>query len=128
MVKKYLAFIVVIVLAGAVLLFNKYYTPSLSQQAVLSTTLSDSASTPVVQKEPTMLYGMVIPDNNLVIEDKFKRNQFLGDILEEYNVPAKLIHQVSMLSHKIFDPRKITPNTKYTLICELLYKHPSQSP
>ena len=23
-----------------------------------------------------------------------------------------------MLSHKIFDPRKITPNTKYTLICE----------
>ena len=50
MVKKYLAFIVVIVLAGAVLLFNKYYTPSLSQEAVLTTDLSDSTSAPVIEK------------------------------------------------------------------------------
>jgi murein DD-endopeptidase MepM/ murein hydrolase activator NlpD len=118
MVKKYVAFIVVIVLAGAVLLFNKYYMPSLSQEAVLPTQLSDSASAPVIEKEPKMLYGMIVPDDHLVIEDKFKRNQFLGDILEQYNVPAKLIHQVSMLSRKIFDPRKIAPNTKYTLICQ----------
>jgi murein DD-endopeptidase MepM/ murein hydrolase activator NlpD len=47
-----------------------------------------------------------------------KRNQRLGDILEQYNVPAKIIHEVSNLSRKIFDPRKIAANKKYTLICD----------
>ncbi len=117
MVKKFIGFSVVIVFAGAVLLFNRYYNPSLSQETV-SAPVSDSTTTaPEKQKGPRMLYGIVLPDDHLVIEDKFKRNQFLGDILEEYNVPAKLINQLSMLSRKIFDPRKITPNTKYTLIC-----------
>jgi murein DD-endopeptidase MepM/ murein hydrolase activator NlpD len=60
---------------------------------------------------------MVLQDDHIVIEDKIKRNQFFGEILEEYNVPAKLIHQVSQLSRKVFDPRRITPNTKYTVIC-----------
>lgn len=67
-------------------------------------------------KEPQVLYGMVV-DNYTVIEDKIKRNERLGDILEEYNVPAKLIHQVSQLSRQIFDVRKIAPNKKYTLLC-----------
>ena len=117
MVKKFFGFVVVIVFAGAVFLFNRYYSPSLAQQTV-STPVSDSTtSVPEKEKQPTMLYGVVLPDDHLVIEDKFKRNQFLGEILEEYNVPAKLINQVSMLSRKIFDPRKITPNSKYTLIC-----------
>ncbi|HEX8041830.1 MAG TPA: peptidoglycan DD-metalloendopeptidase family protein [Chryseosolibacter sp.] len=117
MVKKFFGFVVVIVFAGAVFLFNRYYSPSLAQKTV-STPVSDStASVPEKEKEPTMLYGIVLADDHLVIEDKFKRNQFLGEILEEYNVPAKLINQVSMLSRKIFDPRKITPNSKYTLIC-----------
>lgn len=119
MVKKFLGLTVVIVFAGAVLLFNRYYTPSLTQQAqTVSTPVADSTATALEkEKEPTMLYGIVVPDDHLVIQDKFKRNQFLGEILEEYNVPAKLINQVAMLSRKIFDPRKITPNTKYTLIC-----------
>jgi murein DD-endopeptidase MepM/ murein hydrolase activator NlpD len=67
-------------------------------------------------KEPQLLYGMVV-DNYTVIQDKIKRNERLGDILEAYNVPANLIHQVSQLSRQIFDVRKIAPNKKYTLIC-----------
>lgn len=62
------------------------------------------------------MYGMVV-DNYTVIQDKIKRNERLGDILEAYNVPANLIHQVSQLSRQIFDVRKIAPNKKYTLIC-----------
>jgi murein DD-endopeptidase MepM/ murein hydrolase activator NlpD len=60
----------------------------------------------------------MVVDNFTVIEDKIKRNEVLGDILEAYNVPAKLIHQVSQLSRSVFDVRKIAPNKKYTLICE----------
>jgi murein DD-endopeptidase MepM/ murein hydrolase activator NlpD len=63
-----------------------------------------------------VLYGMII-DDYVVIEDKIKRNQFLGEILENYNVPAKLIHQMSNISRQVFDVRKISANKKYTLIC-----------
>ena len=114
MVKKIFGFILIVTLAGGALLFNKYYFPSAHE--VL--TLPDSTENLAVEiKEPKMLYGMILQDDHVVIEDKIKRNQFLGDILHEYNVPAQLIHQVSQLSRKVFDPRKITPNTKYTLIC-----------
>jgi murein DD-endopeptidase MepM/ murein hydrolase activator NlpD len=115
MAKKFFGFILLITLAGGVLLLKQYYFPAISQEVV---SIPDSTHiAPVEIKEPKMLYGMVLQDNHVVIEDKIKRNQFLGDILEKYNVPAKLINQVSKLSRKIFDPRKITPNSKYTLIC-----------
>jgi murein DD-endopeptidase MepM/ murein hydrolase activator NlpD len=116
MVKKISGFIVFVAIAGAVLLLNKNYSaPSSVTEATITT---DTAEVLAVEaQEPKMLYGMVLPENHLVIEDKIKRNQFLGDILEEYNVPARLIHQISQLSRKIFDPRKLTPNSRYTLIC-----------
>lgn len=115
MAKKVFGFIVLIALAGGVFLFNRFYNPSsLSQEVVI---IDSAALAPVEAREPKMLYGMVLQDDHVVIEDKIKRNQFFGEILEEYNVPAKLIHQVSQLSRKVFDPRRITPNTKYTVIC-----------
>jgi murein DD-endopeptidase MepM/ murein hydrolase activator NlpD len=117
MVKKFFRFVAIIALASGVFLFKKYYAPS-SSASLQTLTVPDSAESISVElKEPKMLYGMILQDDQLVVENKIKRNQFLGDILEEYNVPAKLIHQVSQLSRKIFDPRRLTPNTKYTLIC-----------
>jgi len=116
MVKKLPAFTLILALACAALLADKIYN-SQSPVRELSVPADSVQIVPVVNKEPKMLYGMVLQDDHVVIEDKIKRNQFLGDILQEYNVPAKLIHQVSQLSRKIFDPRKITPNSKYTLIC-----------
>jgi murein DD-endopeptidase MepM/ murein hydrolase activator NlpD len=115
MVKWFFGFILLIALVGGVLLFNNYYSPSLAPQVVSLPDSTDNISLEV--KEPKMLYGMILQDDHVVIEDKIKRNQFIGDILQKYNVPAKLIHQVSLLSRKVFDPRKLTPNTKYTLIC-----------
>lgn len=99
-------------------MINAYYIPTLAVSEN-NTTRPDSAMTASVPvKEPKVVYGMVVHDNHLVIEDKIKRNERLGDILMQYNVPANLIHELSTLSRKIFDPRKIAANKKYTLICD----------
>ncbi len=116
MAKRFFGFIVFLALAGSVFLIRQNYHPA--ESAITPEAVIDSLNSEVEEvKEPKMLYGMILEDNHVIIEDKIKRNQFLGDILQEYNVPAKLIHEVSQLSRAVFDPRKITPNSKYTLIC-----------
>jgi murein DD-endopeptidase MepM/ murein hydrolase activator NlpD len=67
--------------------------------------------------EPSFLYGIPV-DDKIIIEEKIKKNQLLGEILHEYNVPAKLVHQLSALPKNVFDVRKVAPDKKYTLICE----------
>jgi len=111
--KRWIGFSGVILLTISVVLINRYYLPSLVQTEVVLDSLQQYT---VNIKAPNVLYGMVV-DNYTVIEDKIKRNERLGDILEAYNVPANIIHQVSQLSRRVFDVRKIAPNKKYTLIC-----------
>ncbi len=111
--KRWIGFSGVILLTISVALINRYYLPSLVQSEVSFDSLQQYT---VNIKAPNVLYGMVV-DNYTVIEDKIKRNERLGDILEAYNVPANIIHQVSQLSRNVFDVRKIAPNKKYTLIC-----------
>ena len=67
-------------------------------------------------QNPKTLYGITI-DNKVVVEDKVKQNQFLADIFASYNVPLKLVNQVSYIPRSIFDVRKIAANKKYTVIC-----------
>jgi murein DD-endopeptidase MepM/ murein hydrolase activator NlpD len=99
----------IVVLGIGAFFFNRY-------RPVQTDISLDSTSIVAEVKTPKVLYGMVV-DDYLVIEDKIKRNQFLGDILQSYNVPARMIHQVSQLSRSVFDVRKIAPDKKYTLIC-----------
>ncbi|MBT1685227.1 peptidoglycan DD-metalloendopeptidase family protein [Dawidia soli] len=113
MQKRWLGFFGIVMLIVAAVAFNRYYLPSLAYQEDAADSVSNFS---LKLKEPSVLYGMVV-DDFLVIEDKIKRNERLGDILLEYNVPARLIHQVSQVSRNIFDVRKIVPNKKYTLIC-----------
>jgi murein DD-endopeptidase MepM/ murein hydrolase activator NlpD len=113
MQNRWLALISFALLGICVFLFNR--TQSLVD---LSFTHEDTpVQVDIDVKEPTVLYGMIV-DGHVVIEDKIKRNQFLADILKEYNVSTKLINQVSLLSRDVFDVRKIVPNKKYTLICD----------
>lgn len=84
--------------------------------ASLSEEAEDSLHIELNIQEPTFLYGMFI-DDFVLVEDKIKRNQLLGDILLDYNVPANLIHQLSKISRNVFDVRKIVPDRKYTVIC-----------
>jgi murein DD-endopeptidase MepM/ murein hydrolase activator NlpD len=115
MQKRWFGFLLIAVFIVAVVLVNRYYVePALMQAQVSEDSLVIG---PIKIKEPNFLYGMVV-DNYTVIEDKIKRNQVLGDILMEYNVPANIIHQMSKLSRNVFDVRKIAPNKKYTLICD----------
>lgn len=112
MKKRFVGFAGLALLAVGVVLINQFYLPTLLSE----TPASDSLQVAPVIKPPKVLYGMVV-DDHVVIEDKIKRNERLGDILEAYHVPARLIHQISSLSRSIFDVRKIAPDKKYTLIC-----------
>lgn len=113
MQKRWFGFLGIALFTVAVVTVNRYYVEPLLTEAP-----TDSTSQAVIEvREPKVLYGMVV-DNYEVVEDKVKRNESLGKILEEYNVPANIIHQVSQLSRSIFDVRKIAPDKKYTLLCE----------
>lgn len=111
MQKRFYGIIGILVLALSVFFINRYYLPTLAPGG----NVTDSLQSFAIRKAPNVLYGMVV-DDYLVIQDKIKRNERLGDILGAYNVPAKLIFQVSQLSRSIFDVRKIAPDKKYTLI------------
>jgi murein DD-endopeptidase MepM/ murein hydrolase activator NlpD len=115
MKRRIAGFVGFTIIAIGVLFLNRYLPSFVTAKSAQQVTLDTLTTIPVV-KEPSILYGMVV-DNHLVIEDKIKRNQRLSDILQPYNVPAKLIHQISILSKGIFDVRKIAADKKYTLIC-----------
>lgn len=115
MQKRWFGFLGIALFTVAVVTVNRYYVEPM---LLTEEPTTDSLTQTVLEvKEPKLLYGMVV-DNYEVVEDKIKRNESLGKILESYNVPANIIHQVSQLSRNIFDVRKIAPNKKYTLLCE----------
>lgn len=105
-----LAFGVLILVAG-IFLFNN---PKTKDEQILNA--DNPFRVDLNLKTPTLLYGLEV-DDHLVIEDKVKRNQFLSDILRNYNVPINLINQVSSLPRDVFDVRKIVPDKKFTFIC-----------
>ena len=107
-----LALVLLSAIGAAVFFINK----NGSLDFIAEVDKEDSVHVDIQIKEPTFLYGMAI-DDYLIIEDKIKRNERLGEILEAYHVPAGMIHQLSTLSREIFDVRKIAPDKKYTLIC-----------
>ena len=113
MFRRFLGFFLGLTMAGGVAFFNSDYATKQSPVIASLDTLSVESPAP---PPPRLVYGMILQDNHEVIEDKIKRNQRLGDILMEYNVPTNLIHQISYVSRSIFDPRKIAANEKYTLI------------
>ena len=110
---RWAGFISVCAIAMATIAFN-----DINPITELHSTKYSYSFTPKIEvKQPNLLYGINI-DDHLVIEDKVKRNQFLGDIFTAYNVPVKLINQVSSIPRNVFDVRKIAANKKYTLICK----------
>jgi murein DD-endopeptidase MepM/ murein hydrolase activator NlpD len=103
-------------IALGVLFLNRYLPDFATAKLEPQEVVVDSAVVAPVVKEPTVLYGMVV-DNKVVIEDKIRRNQHLGEILQQYNVSSTLLHKITTLSKDIFDVRKIAADKKYTLIC-----------
>ena len=63
----------------------------------------------------TILYGIQV-DSLKVFESTIKRNQFLGEILSDYQVSDQEIHELSQKAKKVYDVRKIEARKKYTLL------------
>src|SRR5689334_20375483 len=99
MQKRWLSFFGIAVIVVGVVFLNRYYISTYGSQP---TSMDSTGIASIHVSEPNLLYGMVV-DNHVVIEDKIKRNERLGDILEAYHVPAKLIHQLSQISRSVFD-------------------------
>lgn len=78
------------------------------------TTVVDSATLNLYK--PKMLYGFEI-DSMVLVEGRIKRNQNLSEILDDYNISRRTIHDLAIASKPVFDVRKIVVNRKYTLIC-----------
>ncbi len=72
---------------------------------------------PVLEVEPTVLYGMVV-DSFRISENSVQRNQSLSDILLAYNVSHQDIFKLANISKDVFDVRKLSTNKKYTVIYE----------
>jgi murein DD-endopeptidase MepM/ murein hydrolase activator NlpD len=66
--------------------------------------------------QPALLYGFPA-DSFTVIESTIRRNQFLGEILSEYQVTDQEIHNLSIKSKGIYDVRKLEARKRYTLLC-----------
>lgn len=99
------------------LLADYYYSASVTKDIKTANNLkAEREIEPIVQKEPEILYGMVV-DSMLVIDDVIKPNQNLSEILTKYNVSFQVIDKLAKISRDIFDVRKINANRKYTLIC-----------
>jgi murein DD-endopeptidase MepM/ murein hydrolase activator NlpD len=114
MQKRWLSIVSVFSIVLTAIALNHYNAFESTQH--MSDSYSYSPITIEVRR-PTMLYGINV-NEHVVIEDKIRKNQFLADILTEYNVPVKLINQVSSLPRNVFDVRKVAANKKYTLICQ----------
>ena len=77
--------------------------------------MTDSLDT--VQTIPSkILFGIPV-DSFLIIENTIKRNQFLGEILSDYQVTDKEIHDLSIKAKDIYDVRRLEARKKYTLLC-----------
>lgn len=68
------------------------------------------------EKAMVRLYGLPV-DSFEIIEGKVKRNQFLGDILSQYDVPYESIHKISLCPDSIFSVKRIRRGNKYTVFC-----------
>ncbi len=89
--------------------------------------ISGGSKVPVVEPEEEVvgeieekieyLYG--IPMNAFeVLGGTVKRNQLLGNILNEYGVSDRTIYEVSLLPTELFDVRKIKAGNKYAIFLD----------
>jgi len=75
---------------------------------------ADSIETKIVTKN---IFG-IDTDSFTLVEGVIKHNEFLADILLDYNVPYPTIHQIAMQSKEIFDVRKLERGKPYTIFCK----------
>ncbi len=73
---------------------------------------------PVINEthEPLMVYG-IDADSLVVYRETVKKNEFLSDILLNYDVDYPTIDLLAKRSQPVFDVRKIRAGNHYTVLC-----------
>jgi murein DD-endopeptidase MepM/ murein hydrolase activator NlpD len=67
-----------------------------------------------IKPKSERLFGMVVDDLHIV-QEKIKPNENLSKILSIYNVSRDVIYDLAEKSKEVFDLKRITANSKYTL-------------
>jgi murein DD-endopeptidase MepM/ murein hydrolase activator NlpD len=115
--KRSLVFIgAALVLFGVLIVFDNVseYT---SYDDELIETDSVTIIEPVVAKEPTMLFGMVVDGLN-ISNEVVKRNQRFSDLLDGYYVDGKAMRLLAMVPRNVFDFRKVAAHKNYTILSD----------
>lgn len=74
----------------------------------------EAKDTVVIKKEVPRLYGLAI-DSFTIEKGKIKRNENLGQILTQFNLPDNSLAQIVQYSDRSFDLRKMRVGNPYTV-------------
>jgi len=114
--KKSLIFIgAALVLFGVLIVFD-----NVSEYTSYDDEIVEADSTiiePVVPKEPTVLFGMVVDGLN-ISNEVVKRNQRFSDLLDGYYVDGKAMRLLATVPRNVFDFRKVAAHKKYTILSD----------
>lgn len=112
--KKLLLLVLVAGVAGitALLLSGKGAFPPDNASPIPDTSIQHAVETHTAPRK----FGLAVDSFN-VIENTVQRNDFLGSILEPYRVEAITIANLARKSKPIFDVRRITAGSQYTVFC-----------
>lgn len=90
------------------IVFPKVEEANIASQALQEAVVEDLP-------EPTILYGMVV-DSFEVVEQTIKPRQNLADILNPFNIEARIASELAQKCSKIFDVRQLAANKKVTIL------------
>ncbi|WPP48073.1 peptidoglycan DD-metalloendopeptidase family protein [Catalinimonas niigatensis] len=115
---KLVALIVPVVAVMAIYqLFNIH--PEYSDTKAIAQEIDSLQNDPVeevVPQEPQILFGLNV-DTLQIVEATVEPNQFLSQILTQYNISLGLIDRLAKASREVFDVRKIRADRNYTILC-----------
>jgi murein DD-endopeptidase MepM/ murein hydrolase activator NlpD len=106
-VKRKIEVLVLILLAG-LLVFTLTFTQG-DEDKSLANVLEE------IEMMPKMAYGIDV-DSLVVYTDNVKKNQFLSDILMEYDVDYQTIDLIVKRTKNVFDVRKIRAGNRYSIL------------
>jgi murein DD-endopeptidase MepM/ murein hydrolase activator NlpD len=80
-----------------------------------SSTIESPLSKPIGVEQSRIKYGFVF-DNFKITEGEFKKNEVLGAVLQQHNVPYTQIDKLVKVATNIFDVRKMRVGKSYTIL------------
>ena len=99
---------VAILIFGSIWFFRYQYLPK-NKIVINKLEVADTAAPQIPR-----LYNIPL-DSFEVVHAKIKRNQMLGDIFQQYNMPSGYMSQLIQMSRKQFDLRKIRAGKPYSI-------------